>query len=135
MHIEKKLDSNCTRMLQAILNKSWKQHTTKQQLYGHLPSISKIIHIRWTRQVGHCWRRKDKVISDDLQQTPSHRWAGVGWPAWTYLQLLFMDTGCNLGDMPEVMDDRDEWWERIREVHPSGTTWWWWWYIYIYIYI
>ena len=29
-HIEKKLDSNCTRMLRAILNKSWKQHPTKQ---------------------------------------------------------------------------------------------------------
>ena len=28
-HIEKKLDSNYTRMLQAILNKSWRQHPTK----------------------------------------------------------------------------------------------------------
>ena len=33
--IEKKLDCNYTRMLQAILNKSWRQHPTKQQLYGH----------------------------------------------------------------------------------------------------
>ena len=31
--IEKNLDGNCTRMLRAILNKSWKQHPTKQQLY------------------------------------------------------------------------------------------------------
>ena len=30
-------------MLWAILNKSWKQHPTKQQLYGHLPLISKSI--------------------------------------------------------------------------------------------
>ena len=28
-HIEKKFDSNCTRMLQAVMNKSWKQHPTK----------------------------------------------------------------------------------------------------------
>ena len=35
--MEKKLDSNYTRMLRAILNKSWRQHPTKQQLYGHLP--------------------------------------------------------------------------------------------------
>ena len=28
--MEKKLDHNCTRMLWAILNKSWKQHPTKQ---------------------------------------------------------------------------------------------------------
>ena len=34
-HMERKLDGNCTRMLQAILNKSWRQHPTKQQLYNH----------------------------------------------------------------------------------------------------
>ena len=37
--MEKKLDGNYTRMLRAILNKSWRQHPTKQQLYGHLPPI------------------------------------------------------------------------------------------------
>ena len=50
-HIEKKLDRNCTRMLQAILNKTWKQHPTKQQLYSHLPPISKTNQVRWTRHV------------------------------------------------------------------------------------
>ena len=34
--MEKKLDDNYTRMLWAILNKSWRQHPTKQQLYGPL---------------------------------------------------------------------------------------------------
>ena len=41
--MEKKLDSNCTKMLQAVLNKSWRQHLTKQQLHGHLPPITKTI--------------------------------------------------------------------------------------------
>ena len=41
--IEKKLDGNYSRMLQAILNKSWKEHSMKQQLYSLLPPISKII--------------------------------------------------------------------------------------------
>ena len=52
--MEKKLDGNYTRMLQAILNKSWRQHSTKQQLYGHLPPITKTIKIRPTRHAGHC---------------------------------------------------------------------------------
>ena len=39
--MEKKLDSNCTRMLRAILNMSGRQHPTKQQLYGHLLPITK----------------------------------------------------------------------------------------------
>ncbi len=61
--MEKKLDGNYTRMLRAILNKSWRQHPTKQQLYGHLPPITKTIKIRRTRHVGHCWRRRDGLVS------------------------------------------------------------------------
>ena len=49
--MEKKLDGNYTRMLRAILNKSWRQHPTKQQLYGHLPPITKTIKIWRTRPV------------------------------------------------------------------------------------
>ena len=40
---EKKLDDNYTRMLWAIWNKSWRQHFTRHQLYGHLPPITKTI--------------------------------------------------------------------------------------------
>ena len=36
--LEKKLDGNYTRMLRAILNKSWRQHPTRHQLYSHLQS-------------------------------------------------------------------------------------------------
>ena len=43
--LEKKLDGNYTSMLRAILNKSWRQHPTKHQLYGHLPPITKTIII------------------------------------------------------------------------------------------
>ena len=54
--LEKKLDGNYTRMLRAILNKSWRQHHTRHQLYGHLPPITKTIQARRTRHAGHCWR-------------------------------------------------------------------------------
>ena len=40
--VKKKLDGNYTRMLRAILNMSWKQHPTKQQLYGHQPPFTKL---------------------------------------------------------------------------------------------
>ena len=39
--MEKNLDGNYTRMMWAVLNKSWKQHTTKQQLCSHLPPNTK----------------------------------------------------------------------------------------------
>ena len=57
-------------MLRAILNKSWRQHPTKHQLYGHLPPITKTIQARRIRHAGHCWRSKDELISDVLLWTP-----------------------------------------------------------------
>ena len=62
--MEKKLDGNYIRMLRAILNKSWRQHPKKLQLYGQLPPITKTIKIRRTKRAGHCWRRRDELISD-----------------------------------------------------------------------
>ena len=63
--MEKKLDGNYTRMLRAILNKSWGQHLTKLQLYGHQLPITKTIRIWRTRHTGHCWRSRDELVSDD----------------------------------------------------------------------
>ena len=72
--IEKKLEGNYIRMLPAILNKSWRQHPTKQQLYGYLPPITKTIKVRRTRYGGSCWRSGGELISDLLLWTPS-------WPS------------------------------------------------------
>ena len=126
--MEKKLDGNYTRMLREILNKSWRQHPTKQQLYGHLPPITKTIQVRRTRYAGHWWKSRDEPISDILLWTPSQRRAKAGRPARTYIQQLCADTGCSLEDLPEEMDDREGWRERVRDIHADGTTWW---YIYI----
>ena len=68
--LEKKLDGNYTRMLRAILNKSWRQHPTRHQLYGHLPPITKSIQVRRTRHAGHCWRSRDELIRDVLLWSP-----------------------------------------------------------------
>ena len=123
--LEKKLDGNYTRMLRAILNKSWRQHPTKHQLYGHLPPITKSIQLRRTRHAGHCWRSRDELISDVLLWTPTYGRAKAGRPPWTYIQQLCEDTGCSPEDVPEAMKDREKWWERVRDICASGTTWWW----------
>ena len=107
--IEKKVDCNYTRMLQAILNKFWRQHPTKQQLYGHLTPITKTIKIRQTRHAEHCWRSRDKLISDVLLWTPSHDWAKTGWPARIYIQQLCVDTGCS------PKDRQKQWGGVVRE--------------------
>ena len=108
-------------------NKSWRQHPTRHQLYDHLPPITKTIQVRRTRHAGHCWRSRDVLISDVLLWTPTYDRAKAGQPARTYIQQLCEYTGCSPEDLPEAMNDREKWWERVRDICASGTTWWWWW--------
>ena len=103
-------------MLRAILNKSWRQHPTKSQLYGHLPPITKTIKVRRTRHAGHCWRSRDELISDVFPWTPSYDRTKAGRPVRTNIQQLCEDTGCCPEDLPEAMNDREEWWERVRHI-------------------
>ena len=121
--LKKKLDSNYTRMLRAIWNKSWQQHPTRHQLYGHLPPITKTIQARRTRHAGHCWR------SDILLWTPTYSRAKAGRIARTHIQQQCEDTGYSPEDLPEAMNNREKWRERVRDIRACGTTW----YIYIYI--
>ena len=111
--LEKKLDGNYTRMLRAIQNKSWQQHPTRHQLYGHLPPITKTIQVRRTRDV--------------LLWIPTHGRAKAGQPARTYIQQLCEDTGCCPEDLPRAMNDREEWRERVRDIRATSAIWWWWW--------
>ena len=120
--LEKKLDSNYTRMLRAILKKSWRQHPTRHQLYSHLPPITKTIQARRTRHAGHCRGSRDELISDVLLWTPTYGRAKAGRPARTYIQQLWEDTVCSPEDLPRAMNDREEWRESDRDIHASGTT-------------
>ena len=104
--LEKKLDGNYTKMLRAILNKSWQHHPTRHQLYSHLPPITKTIQTRRTRHAEHCWRSKDEHVSDVLLWTPAYGQSKAGRPARTYIQQLCDDTGCNPEELPEAMNDR-----------------------------
>ena len=120
--MEKKLDSNYTRMLRAILNKSWRQHPTKQQLYSHLPPITKTIKVGRTRHAGHCWRSKDELISDVLLWAPTYGRANAGRLARASIQQLCEDTGCSPVDLPEAINHWKERRERVRYIHASITT-------------
>ena len=84
--LRKKLDSNYTRILRAILNKSWRQHPTRHQLYGHLPPITKTIQVRRTRHAGHCWRSRGDLICDVLLSSPTYGREKARRPARTYIQ-------------------------------------------------
>ena len=59
--LEKKLDDNYPRMLRAILNKSWRQHSTRYQLFGHLPPIKKTIQVTRTRHAGQLHEKQGRA--------------------------------------------------------------------------
>ena len=92
------------------------------QLYGHLPPITKTIKDRRIRHAEHCWRSRDKLISDVLLWTPSYGRAKAGRPARTYIQQLCEDTRCSPEDLPEAMNDREECRERVRDIRADCTT-------------
>ena len=100
---------------------SWRQHPTRHQLYGHLPPITKTIQVKRARHAGHCWRNRDELISDLLLWTPTHCRAKAGRPARTYIQQLCEDTGCCPEDLPRVMNDREEWRERVRDIRVTSA--------------
>ena len=118
--MEEKLDGNYTRMLWAILNKSRWQQPEKQQLYGHIPPITKTIKVRLNRHTGHWWRSKNELISDVLLWNPSYG------RARTYIQKLCADSGCIPEDLSEAVDDKEGWRERLRDICADVSTVWWW---------
>ena len=117
-----KLDGNYTRMLRAILNRSWQQHPTLHQLYGHLSHITKTIQARRTRHAGHYWRSIDEIVSDVLLWTPAYGQSKAGRLARTFIQQLCDDTGCNPEDLPKAINDRETWRERVRGIRASRTS-------------
>ena len=73
----KKLDGNYTRMLWAILNKSWRQHPTRHQLYGHLHPGTKTTHRTLLEKQGrtyqwctpmdpHIWPSKSRMTGSNI---------------------------------------------------------------------
>ena len=89
-------------------------HSTKHQLYGHLPPITKTIQFRRTTHARHCWRKKDELTSDVLLWTPTYGRAKSGRPARTYIQQLCEDMGCSPEDLPEAMNDSEKWREKLN---------------------
>ena len=72
-----------------ILNTSWKQNLTKQQLYSHWPAFTKTIHVRRTRHAEHCWKSRDEHISIIFLWTPLLWQTNAGQPARTYIEHLY----------------------------------------------
>ena len=114
-----KLYKNGTSYVEQILEAT----PNTQELYSHLPPISKTIQVRQARYARHCWRSKDK-----------HKWHSSMNPytwicqCWliskNLLRQLCGDTGRILEDLLEVIDDWHGQRKKVSEIHASSVTWW-----------
>ena len=53
---------------------------------------------------------------------PAYGQAKAGRPSRTYIQQLCEDTGCSPEDLPEAMNDREKWRERVRDIKSQEST-------------
>ena len=74
-------------MLRTALNRSWKDHPTKVELYGHIPPICESLQQQRMRFAGHCWRSKE-LAGDVLLWKPTHRLQPKGLPKKTYIRVM-----------------------------------------------
>ena len=66
--------------------------------------------------IGHCWRKKDEVISDLLLWEPKHGARKRGRPALTYVDQLRNDTGLSIAELKSIMGNRKEWMKLVNGV-------------------
>lgn len=68
---EKQIDGTYTRMLRAALNVSWQDHITNEELYSHLPKLSRKIGERRMR-IARFIRLKEEEVSKLVLWQPQH---------------------------------------------------------------
>ena len=120
-HLVKKIDGAYARMLRFALNRSWKDHPANEELYGHIPPISKSLQQQRMRFAGHCWRSKEELAGDVLLWKPTHGHQPRERPKKTYIDQLMDDTGCRLEELLIAME---RWKEGFMEYRASSTWWW-----------
>ena len=101
--------------MRAVLNKSWVQQPTKQQLYGHPSPISQTIQVRKTRHAGYSRRSKDELISNIYLWTLTYGHTSDGRLAEDFHASYLCGYKMQSKEMPRAMNDMDKWRERERE--------------------
>ena len=133
--LEKKLDGNYTRMLRAILNKSWRQHPLQDANCTATCLLSwklfKLDEPDMQDTAGEAGTNSSVMYS---LWTPTHGRAKAGRPSTkhtfsSYVRIQDVVLKTCLG----VMNDREEWRERVRDIRATSTTWWWWWFTFLII--
>ena len=111
--LEKRLDGTYTRLLMRVQHLSWKNHPTKQLIYGKIPPVSTIVKSRRVQFAGHCFRAENEIISTLLLWKPSRSNRGR---RLSYPDVISRDTGIQKQDLCNAMMDRDFWRDLVNSI-------------------
>ena len=117
--MEKRLDGVYTRLLMRVKHLSWKQHPTKNIIYGDLPPVSNIVRSKRVQFAGHCFRATSEIISPLVLWKPSS--VGRRSRKLTYVDTLVRDTGLDLQDLKTAMLDRNCWREIVQSIDSTAV--------------
>ena len=113
--VKNALDGTYTRMLQKILNVSWRHHMTNHELYGSLPRITTIVRQRRLRLAGHVMRYDEAANKVLLWKPDGPR--RKGRPTTTLQNTLEKDTNLSGTNLIAAMKNRNLWKEIIMSPH------------------
>eukprot|EP00795_Rhopilema_esculentum_P010041 gene10041-18679_t len=99
-----------------------KEFETEEVMLSDLgDTMSIVLQERRLRFVGHCWRRKDKLISKLLLWQPTQSQQKPGRPCITYMDQLLNDTGLDCNNIKRVMENREEWKKLVKDVRGNSN--------------
>lgn len=107
--LESRLDGCYTRLLMMVKNLCWKNHPTREEIYGDLPKISDVVRGRRLNFAAHCARRLNEPVSSLVFWNPSQGARAQGRPRLTYPKLLSQDAGIGNQELLKLMLDRVQW--------------------------
>ena len=127
---EKDIDTRLTKAWTAIdrLSIIWKSNLTDKMKRSSFQAVVVSILLygctTWTltkrlemKLDGNYTRMLRAILNKPWQQHPTRH------QLYGHLPPI---TGWSPEDLPEAMNDREKWRERVRDIRASGTTWWWW---------
>ena len=85
------------KMIMYVLNKSWRQHPTKKELYGNILPLSELIKEIRIIFAGYCFRSRGEIVSNIVLWKLEFRRRiirlSAGRPNKTYLDQILNDVG------------------------------------------
>ena len=106
---EDRINGCYTQLLRRVLNISWRDHKTNEEVYGEIPPLSNSVRKRRLQFAGHCLRASDQPVSRVLFWTPSEGHSSRGRRSTTYPDSISKDLDLEPNEVQQLMLDKLAW--------------------------